>query len=82
MRHGFVGLRVKHLKMDEQERVFNSEDLGFRIQLIVVLVGGVGPEDSRSQSDNLDYSPKRLGLGWVSVLLLLAQPGGLKKASK
>ena len=41
MGHGFVGLRVKHLRMDEQVRVFNNERLGFRIQLIVVLVGGL-----------------------------------------
>ena len=28
------------------------------------------------------YSPKGPGLGWVWVLLPLAQPGGLKKSSK
>ena len=36
-----VEVRVKHLRMDEQVRVFNNERLGFRIQLIVVLVGGL-----------------------------------------
>ena len=52
-------------------------------QDVCIVVSGLQPRKSYlAQGCCTGYSPKGPGLGWVWVLLPLAQPSGLKKSSK